>query len=243
MKVKIKYYLHNFYIFAFFPLFFGIYSSPSQISTPVSGVKTVSDIPETITKSTDFTEVAKSVESVSQIAKNEEEIKDPKVEEISTPAPIAPVESSTVPETATEPVASIPEPSTIELENPPERDNTFRITNPTPVSDPSVDAGYGVMRYKSKFLYAHSTRAFSPLKGLWEGSEIIVEMDGVVSRYTIKKRVVEEKAVLDSNSGLRAAIYSAAYRGSQYDLVLMTCGNGANDDPNMRLILFATKNS
>lgn len=117
----------------------------------------------------------------------------------------------------------------------------FRISNPAPVADPSVDAGYGVKRYGAKFLYGHSSLAFSRLKSLNVGDQFIVEMDGQVATYRVSRREVMSKSSLDANSGLRSAIYGAQYRGKSYDLSLMTCGNGANDDANYRLILFAAR--
>ncbi len=117
----------------------------------------------------------------------------------------------------------------------------FTITNPTPVSDPSVDAGYGIKRYGSKFLYAHSSLAFGPLKTIYEGGKIAVEMDGSYNVYEVARREVLPKSKLNASSGLRLAIYGAQIYGESYDLALMTCGNGSNDDSNYRLILFLRK--
>ncbi|MBR3233049.1 hypothetical protein IKF74_02105 [Candidatus Saccharibacteria bacterium] len=120
----------------------------------------------------------------------------------------------------------------------------FHINNPTPVYSPAVDAGYGVMRYMSyggNFLYGHSSLAFSPLKNLYVGSTFSVTMDGQTATYVVSRREVFQKSALDANAALRSAIYSAAYRGSNYGLALMTCGNGANDDSNHRLVLFANR--
>ena len=117
----------------------------------------------------------------------------------------------------------------------------FKITNPERVSDPSVDAGYGVKRYGAKFLYGHSTLAFNRLKTLYEGDRFVVEMDGQTVTYQVSRRVVLSKAALDASSSLRSAIYGAAYRGQAYDLALMTCGDGTNDDESSRLILFVSR--
>ena len=120
----------------------------------------------------------------------------------------------------------------------------FSIINPTPVYSPAVDAGYGVMRYMSyggNFLYGHSSLAFSPLKNLYVGSTFTATMDGQTSTYVVRRREVLSKSELDANPALRAAIYRASYRGTSYGLSLMTCGNGANDDSNYRLILFADR--
>lgn len=117
----------------------------------------------------------------------------------------------------------------------------FTISNPISVSNPAVDAGRGVKRYGEKFLYGHSTLAFSPLKQLYVGDRFVVEMDGKIETYVVSRREVMSKSTLNSNSALRKSIYSAKYMGKSYDLSLMTCGNGANDDSNYRLILFATK--
>lgn len=117
----------------------------------------------------------------------------------------------------------------------------FTIANPTRVSTPAVDAGYGVMRYLDKFLYGHSSLAFSPLKSLGVGSRFVVTMDGETNTYEVVVREVFERDYLDSNSALRKAIYNAKYHGANYDLSLMTCGNGSNDDSSYRLVLFANK--
>ncbi|MBR3256693.1 sortase [Candidatus Saccharibacteria bacterium] len=117
----------------------------------------------------------------------------------------------------------------------------FYIKNPVSVSSPSKNAGFGVKKYGDKFLYAHSTLGFSRLKTLNEGSEIVLEIDGKAEKYIVSRREIMQKSTLDENSGLRSAIFSAQFRGNAYDLALMTCGNGENDDTNYRLILFASK--
>lgn len=120
----------------------------------------------------------------------------------------------------------------------------FYIGEPTKVSSPAVDAGYGIMRYMSyggRFLYAHSSLAFSPLKSLYPGDTFTATIDGVTSTYVVRLREVYAKSTLDGNSALRSAIYSASYRGNSYSLALMTCGNGGNDDSSYRLILFADR--
>ena len=117
----------------------------------------------------------------------------------------------------------------------------FHISNPTPVGDPSVDAGYGVMRYNGTFLYGHSSLAFSPLKSLYVGSTFTVTMDGETATYVVRRREVFDKSTLDGSSSLRWSIYRANFRGSKYSLSLMTCGNGSNDDSNYRLVLFADR--
>ncbi len=117
----------------------------------------------------------------------------------------------------------------------------FTIVNPEKVSTPAVDAGYGVKRYLKKFLYGHSSLAFSPLKNLYNGNRFVVTMDGETAAYEVVVREVFSRSYLDSNSALRKAIYNANYRGESYDLSLMTCGNGSNDDSSYRLILFANK--
>lgn len=119
--------------------------------------------------------------------------------------------------------------------------NLFKITNPARVSDPSVDAGRGVKRYGAKFLYGHSSLAFNRLKTLYEGDRFLVEMDGETVTYEVSRRVVLAKSTLDASSSLRSAIYGAAYRGQSYDLSLMTCGDGTNDDDSYRLILFVNR--
>ena len=123
----------------------------------------------------------------------------------------------------------------------PEENSIFTIKDPASVKDPSIDAEAGVKKYGEKFLYGHSSLAFDGLKTLYENDELILEEGGKTERYVVSKRIVEKKSVLDSNSALRKSIYSAAYRGKTYDLSLMTCGDGTNDDRNMRLIIFATK--
>lgn len=125
--------------------------------------------------------------------------------------------------------------------------NIFTINNPTTVSNPSIDAGYGVLRYNNgsnggRFLYGHSSLAFNRLKTTFIGDKINVEMDSAPSTYVVSARVVFNKSSeLDNNSGRRLALYNAKYNGTSYDLALMTCGNGTNDDPNFRLVLFLTK--
>ncbi|MBQ3464420.1 sortase [Candidatus Saccharibacteria bacterium] len=116
----------------------------------------------------------------------------------------------------------------------------FRIKNPVRVSDPSVDAGFGVKRYGDSFLYGHSSLAFAPLKTLSVGDRLEIEDGLKTATYRIEKRIVLSKSELDANSALRNAIYNASYRGKTYDFALMTCGNGSNDDPNYRLILFVS---
>lgn len=120
----------------------------------------------------------------------------------------------------------------------------FSIANPTPVYNPAVDAGYGVMRYMNyggNFLYGHSSLAFASLKSLYVGNTFTVTMDGQTATYVVRRREVFQKSALDGNSSLRASIYGASYRGANYSLALMTCGNGANDDSNYRLVLFADR--
>lgn len=131
----------------------------------------------------------------------------------------------------------------------------FSISNPTPVSSPSVDAGNGVMRYidskygySGKFLYAHSTRAFSPLKTLYVGSTFVATIDGNTATYSISKRYVFNKSNDLDGGGINNRRRDSIYRGKelldngatvQHSLALMTCGNGANDDSNYRLVLYA----
>ena len=119
----------------------------------------------------------------------------------------------------------------------------FTISRVENVSDPSIDAGNGIKRYnyngKNRFLYAHSTRAFAPIKHIYAGGRFTATLDGVTKTYRVERREVFAKSDLDSNASLRASIYSASYRGKTYDLSLMTCGNGTNDDSNYRLVLFA----
>lgn len=126
--------------------------------------------------------------------------------------------------------------------------NLFHINNPTPVSSPAVDAGAGVMRYMGyggRFLYGHSTMGFSRLKTLYVGDTFTVTMDGGTATYRVVQRYVFNKgAELDgaANSSRRARIYSAVdENGASHALSLMTCGNGANNDANYRLVLFADR--
>ena len=117
-----------------------------------------------------------------------------------------------------------------------------RFANIKAVSSPSVDAGTGIKSYGTKFLYAHSSLAFAPLKSLNEGAKFEVEQNGQVFTYIVSRQVVFNRASdLDSNSARRKAIYNASYNGKTYDLALMTCGNGTNDDPAYRLVVFATR--
>lgn len=124
----------------------------------------------------------------------------------------------------------------------------FHIAEPTPVANPAVDAGYGIMRYTGyggRFLYGHSSLAFSPLKGLYPGSTFTATIDGVTATYRVSQRYVFNKATeLDGvgNNARRTRIYSARDEaGTRHALALMTCGNGANNDSNYRLVLFADR--
>ncbi|MBR3131143.1 hypothetical protein IKG31_01050 [Candidatus Saccharibacteria bacterium] len=123
--------------------------------------------------------------------------------------------------------------------------NTFHIGEPTPVYDTAVDAGNGVMRYMTyggRFLYAHSTRAFDPIKYLGIGSTFTATIDGVTSTYRVSARYVYNKALeLDgsANNQRRINIYTARDNGVRHSLSLMTCGNGSNNDGNFRLVLYA----
>ena len=124
----------------------------------------------------------------------------------------------------------------------PAASNGFYISEPTRVTNPAVDAGYGIMRYMNyggRFLYAHSSLAFSPLKVLNPGDTFTATIDGITSTYVVRRREVFKKSDLDSNAALRVALYSSSYRGSNYSLTLMTCGNGGNDDSSYRLLIFA----
>ncbi|MBQ2660120.1 hypothetical protein IJF86_01740 [Candidatus Saccharibacteria bacterium] len=105
----------------------------------------------------------------------------------------------------------------------------------------SVDAEYGVVQYKSKFFYGHSTRAFGVLKNVYVGDRIsIVDADGITRNLVVTARIVEQKSTLNSNRQFRSDLYNAKYGGVQYSASFMTCGNGQNDDSNYRLILFAS---
>ena len=127
----------------------------------------------------------------------------------------------------------------------------FHINEPDIVGSPDVDAQYGVKRYvnqkfgyNGKFLYAHSSLAFSPLKSLSVGSTFIATIDGVTTTYRVSARYVFNKASqLDgggANNSRRDRIYRAKdENGVAHSLSLMTCGNGSNDDSNWRLVLFA----
>ena len=131
------------------------------------------------------------------------------------------------------------------------RSTSFHINEPAVVNNPNVDAGYGVKRYidqkygyKGKFLYGHSTLAFSALKSLYVGSQFTATIDGVTSTYRVSARYVFNKASqLDgrgANNSRRDRIYRAKDEDSNaHSLSLMTCGNGSNDDSNWRLVLFA----
>ena len=128
---------------------------------------------------------------------------------------------------------------------------SFHINEPAVVNNPNVDAGYGVKRYvdqkygyNGKFLYGHSTLAFSPLKTLYVGSQFTATIDGVTSTYRVTGRYVYNKAgQLDgggANNTRRDSIYRAKDDyGTAHSLSLMTCGNGSNNDSNWRLVLFA----
>lgn len=128
---------------------------------------------------------------------------------------------------------------------------SFHISEPAVVNNPNVDAGYGVKRYvdqrygyKGKFLYGHSTLAFSPLKNLYVGSQFTATIDGMTATYRVTGRYVYNKASqLDgggANNTRRDSIYRAKdENGVVHSLSLMTCGNGSNNDSNWRLVLFA----
>lgn len=122
----------------------------------------------------------------------------------------------------------------------------FHIAEPTPVSNPAIDAGYGVMRYMGyggRFLYGHSSLAFSPIKSLYVGNTFTATIDGVTATYRVSQRYVFNKASdLDgtNNNARRTRIYSARdENNTRHSLALMTCGNGGNNDSNYRLVLFA----
>ena len=131
------------------------------------------------------------------------------------------------------------------------RSTSFHIGEPAVVNNPNVDAGYGVKRYidqrygyRGKFLYGHSTLAFSPLKNLYVGSQFTATIDGITATYRVSGRYVYNKASqLDgggANNSRRDSIYRAKDEyGNIHSLSLMTCGNGSNDDSNWRLVLFA----
>ena len=127
----------------------------------------------------------------------------------------------------------------------------FHINEPAVVNNPNVDAGYGVKRYIDqrfgyigKFLYGHSTLAFSPLKTLYDGSQFTATINGVTSTYRVSGRYVYNKASQLDGSGANNKRRDSIYRakdesGNVHSLSLMTCGNGSNDDSNWRLVLFA----
>lgn len=115
------------------------------------------------------------------------------------------------------------------------------ISDPETVSTPNINAGRGVKKYGNDFLYAHSHLAFATLKTYSVGDKFAVETDGIVHTYQISRRETFSKTALEENSGLRSAIYAADFRGNSYDLALMTCGNGENDDRDSRLVFFATQ--
>lgn len=125
--------------------------------------------------------------------------------------------------------------------------SSFHIGEPTPVYDTDVDAGGGVMRYMTyggRFLYAHSTRAFNPIKYLYIGDTFTATIDGATSTYRIASRYVYNKAnELDgkANNQRRINIYTARDESGRHALSLMTCGNGSNNDGNFRLVLYADK--
>ena len=126
--------------------------------------------------------------------------------------------------------------------------NLFHINNPTPVSSPAVDAGYGVMRYTGyggRFLYGHSTLGFARIKTLYVGDTFTVTMDGETATYQVSARYVFSKAAeLDGsgNNARRTRIYSAIDEsGARHSISLMTCGNGWNNDDGYRLVLYADR--
>ncbi len=164
-----------------------------------------------------------------------------KLENVKKPAEIASSHVSSVPRTARFSINVTADAIAAQHASIVSGSSLFKITNPQRVSDPSVDAGYGVKRYGAKFLYGHSSLAFSPLKRLYEGDRFVVEMDGEVVTYQVARREVIAKSTLDASSSLRSAIYAASYRGKSYHLALMTCGDGSNDDSSYRLILFANR--
>ncbi len=159
--------------------------------------------------------------------------------EIATLEPIKPLKTD-------ESLATVPKTSTRYIfgSSTAKASSAFHIANVVDVADPSVDAGNGIKRFNYKganrFLYGHSTLAFSPLKRLYVGNTFTATLDGVTKTYRVEQRVVFNKASdLDNNAARRAALYTGKYNGSSYDLALMTCGNGSNDDSNFRLVLFA----
>ena len=128
---------------------------------------------------------------------------------------------------------------------------SFHISEPAVVNNPNVDAGYGVKRYidqkygyNGKFLYGHSTLAFSPLKTLYVGSQFTATIDGVTTTYRVTGRYVYNKASQLDGGGTTNTRRDSIYRGKDdygtvHSLSLMTCGNGSNNDSNWRLVLFA----
>ncbi len=131
----------------------------------------------------------------------------------------------------------------------------FHISEPSVVSNPNVDAGYGIMRYidssrgyNGNFLYAHSSLGFAPIKSLGVGSTFTATINGVTATYRVSARYVFNKAQQLTGGGENNKRRDRMYRGKDYDaggvqhsLALMTCGNGYNDDSNYRLVLFADR--
>lgn len=105
------------------------------------------------------------------------------------------------------------------------------------------NAQNGVVQYKTTFFYGHSTLAFNDLKTRYVGDLLqIVDKNGTTHTYQVKQRIVKSKAYLNGdgkNDGFTSNMYGAKYLGQKYSISLMTCGNGANNDGNYRLILFA----
>lgn len=105
------------------------------------------------------------------------------------------------------------------------------------------NAEYGVVKW-GPFYYAHSNLAFAPVKNLYVGNIFTITDSTGTHTYEVAVRDVFEREYLNSRAGKSAVtspLYKAKYYGTQYDISLMTCGDGTNDDSNYRLLIFANR--
>ena len=173
---------------------------------------------------------------------------------------VKPVQAVTVTPRVTTATQTTPAQTPVTTPNTGQQTDSIQIAgknlNIVTVDDTAKDSGNHVNRYKKgnydgRFLYGHnSTTVFVGLKNLKIGSTFTVRLDGEQNTYKITKIIIFNKNVAKGtieltgdSTNYMGQVAKAKFKGTQYDLSIMTCHGQSlgGGDATERLVIFANK--
>lgn len=173
---------------------------------------------------------------------------------------IKPVQAVTVTPQVTTATQTTPVQTLVTTPNTGQQTDSIQIAgknlNIVTVDDTAKDSGNHVNRYKKgsydgRFLYGHNSAAvFGGLENLKIGSTFTVRLDGEQNIYKITKIVIFNKNVAKGtieltgdSTNYMGQVAKAKFKGTQYDLSIMTCHGQSlgGGDATERLVIFANK--